>query len=197
MAGILLSHTAHWLSVVQLWALATALVADRSSDFAIPFCAAALHTFSPAGVFLCAPYSESTFAFLSMSGFLGYSHAIQYFHRGQAFRGCTAMVGAGLSFGIASIVRGNGILAGIPYLIEAIAAGLAILLQGFTMTRFSRLVSVIVGGMFVGIGMLIPQVLGYREYCLGRNAGARRPWCELTVPSIFSWVQTHYWYVFR
>jgi phosphatidylinositol glycan class V len=38
--------------------------------------------------------------------------------------------------------------------------------------------------------------LAYKEYCesSGTDQG-RRPWCNYWIPSIYSWVQSHYWYV--
>lgn len=193
-AGLFLSHMAHWLSVIQLWALTTTLLAgDRTRRSPIPFCAAALHILSPAGVFLSAPYSEGLFASLSISGSLGFVRASQNFIKGQVFAGCILMVSAGLAFGTASVIRGNGLLAGIPFLIEALITALAILSQGISLTRVTRLASVIAGGILIAVGMILPQALAYREYCYGRYIGDRRSWCESTIPSIFTFVQSHYW----
>jgi phosphatidylinositol glycan class V len=46
--------------------------------------------------------------------------------------------------------------------------------------------------MLVGIGFAAPQVVAYIEYCTG---GKSRPWCTRLIPSIYSWVQDHYWEV--
>jgi hypothetical protein len=62
LAGVLLSHAAHWLSVIQLWFLTAALTAEHGpQDGSLFFTAAALHIISPAGIFLSAPSSESPF----------------------------------------------------------------------------------------------------------------------------------------
>ena len=190
-ASILLSHVSHGLSVVQLWYLTDAITGHQNS--AVPLTTAALHIISPAGVFLSAPYSESLFSFLSMSGFLGYVYAVRHFDRGQVVTGSTAMVCAGLCFGTATIVRSNGVLSGIPFLIEAITSCMTILSQGISATRLTRFGSAVAGGLWVGFGMLFPQALAYQEYCHGRSTGNRRPWCNVTIPSIFTWVQSHYW----
>jgi len=105
------------------------------------------------------------------------------------------MVIAGSAFGLATLIRSNGILAGIPFLIEAVTTLLALLSQGFSLTRIVRLGSVGLGGILVAVGMFLPQVLAFQEYCAGRSPGDRREWCEWTLPSIFTFVQSHYWNV--
>ncbi|KAL2404292.1 GPI mannosyltransferase 2 [Exophiala dermatitidis] len=195
-AGLVLSNLTHWLSVIQLFALATALNnGERHSKSTIPFCAAAFHIFSPAGIFLSAPYTESLFAFLSMSGFLGYVKAVQYFERGRGLSGCGSMILSGATFGAATFVRSNGILAGTPFLLEAILTLLAIGRRGLSFSRISRLLTAVLAGLLVAMGMVIPQFVAFREYCSGRSPGDSRPWCNLVIPSIFTWVQSHYWNV--
>ncbi len=103
------------------------------------------------------------------------------------------MVIAGSAFGLATLIRSNGILAGIPFLIEAVTTMLALLSHGFSLTRIVRLGSVGLGGILVAVGMFLPQVLAFQEYCAGRSPGDRREWCEWTLPSIFTFVQSHYW----
>lgn len=180
--------------MVFLWALTSDLIRGRhESSSHVPFYAAALHIFSPAGVFLSAPYTESLFASLSMSGFWCYVNAVKRLDRGRAFAGCAFMIAAGLSFGCATMVRSNGILAGIPFLLEAIMMSWMIFSQGLSLTRLSRLASVVAGGLLVGVGMILPQFIAYQEYCGDRDFGSRRPWCEMNIPSIFTWAQSHYW----
>lgn len=181
---------------MQLWFLTRRLVdVGKNPDSVVPFRAATLYIFSPAGVFLSAPYSEALFASLSISGFLGYVYAVHYLNHGRALTGSVLMVVAGVPFGLAAIVRGNGILAGVTYLLEAVATAYALLTQDFTLSRILRLASVVAGGLLIAVGMMIPQSLAYVEYCAGRTPEARRSWCNNTIPSIFAWVQSHYWYV--
>ncbi|OAG40822.1 hypothetical protein AYO21_04899 [Fonsecaea monophora] len=196
LAGIILSHIAHWLSVIQLWASTESLIGtDEPTKSLVPFSAAALHIISPAGVFLSAPSSESAFAFLSMSGFLGYIHATQHFNRGQVFAACTTMISTAMSFSTATIVRSNGVLAGIPFLVEALTTFLAMFSRGISPSRVAWLASAVAGGLLVAFGMAYPQALAYWEYCHGRDPRDRRPWCNQTLPSIFTFVQSHYWNV--
>jgi Gpi18-like mannosyltransferase len=188
-AGVLLSHVAHYLSVVQLWHLTSALVAHP----ALAFTTGTLHIISPAGAFLSSPYSESLFSFLSMSGFLAYVSAARHFGKRQIPRACLGMILAGLSFGLATIVRSNGILFGIIFLIEALVAAHGILLRGVTPTRLVQLTAAVLAGALVGYGFAYPQFLAYNDYCYSIDVEMRRSWCGNTFPSIFAFVQSHYW----
>lgn len=179
---------------MQLWFLARRLVdLGKNPNSLVPFRAAALYIMSPAGVFLSAPYSESLFAFLSISGFLGYLHAVHHFNHARVFSGSALMVAAGALFGLATMIRGNGILAGVTYLIEAAATGFALLIQDFTLSRLVRLSATVVGGVLIGVGMIVPQSMAFTEYCVGRSPSDRRPWCNNVIPSVFTWVQSYYW----
>lgn len=193
-AGLLLSHISHLLSVIQLWALVKTSVGDqKQQDHRLAFNAAVLHIISPAGVFLSAPYAESPFAFLSMSGFLAFAYALQHFDKHHTFAGSANMVLAGVIFFAATMMRSNGILAGLPMLIEAITKTLSILTRRLSKMRIAQLMSIVVGGLLVGMGLVVPQLLAHQEYCTSQTADERRPWCNQSLPSIFTWVQSHYW----
>ncbi|KIV98160.1 hypothetical protein PV10_01840 [Exophiala mesophila] len=195
-AAMLLSHTAHLLSVVQLFFLGH-LLSDGAShtQSPIPFRAALLHILSPAGIFLSSPNAESTFAFLSMSGCVAYVYAVHRFHRSQPLAGSLAMIAAGLALGAATIFRSNGLLAGLTFLVEAFSVLFSIATQGLSALRLLRLVSTIVGGSLIAVGLAIPQVMAFQDYCAHRPNDLRREWCNRTIPSIFTWVQDHYWNV--
>ncbi|KAJ9608673.1 ER membrane glycoprotein subunit of the GPI transamidase complex-like protein [Cladophialophora chaetospira] len=153
-AGVLLSHLSHWLSVVQLWSLVNALSGEqKDGDSRLAFNTAVLHIISPAGVFLSTPCSESLFSFLSMSGFLSLVYALRQFDKQQTLAGSSAMVRAGFRFCAATMVRSNGILAGLPLLIEAITSALSILTKGLTKVRTAYLASLVATGLLVGVGL--------------------------------------------
>jgi Gpi18-like mannosyltransferase len=89
------------------------------------------------------------------------------------------------------MVRSNGVLSGFLFAYDAVVLAWKILTQGPSIHNTIRLAVIIIGGCIVGSGMVIPQFLAYRMYCLSDTD--IRPWCEWTVPSIYGWVQNYYW----
>jgi GPI mannosyltransferase 2 len=158
----------------------------------MPVVAGLLHLFSPAGIFLMAPYSESLFAFLSLLGLFVYSNSKSSLGQSVIVNGYRTML-AGAILGLSAIVRSNGILAGVIYLIDAVQSVTGILSGGATLDRILELTCTICGGLLVGIGFSIPQIQAYIEYCSGQSIDERRPWCRSIPPSIFTFVQSHYW----
>lgn len=200
LTAILLAHFSHYLSIICLWHTARILARQdgcRFSSKAIPFTACCLHILSPAGVFLSAPYSESTFSALNMFGFWLYLEAFSSNSRVSLSGRCMLVVAAGLSFGGATIVRSNGVLSGIPLLIDAISMTYKLLVSGdpsrSLWEQSALLLSTVAAGLSIAAGLVFPQILAYQEYCWGPE---RRPWCLSKVPLIFSYVQSHYWHVY-
>lgn len=157
----------------------------------ICFLSAALHIICPAGAFLSAPYGESVFSFLNITGFYLYtSSLIAEYNGATALRDIQVLTAAAL-FAVATMVRSNGILSGFLFAYDALMVGWAILTQYPSLHNIRRLSVIILGGCIVALGMLVPQVLAYRAYCMSEEN--LRPWCSLTVPSIYGWVQGYYW----
>jgi phosphatidylinositol glycan class V len=102
---------------------------------------------------------------------------------------------SGMCFGIATTFRSNGILNGLLLLEEAVKI-LWSLRYSFDFATIRRLVFTGVGGLCVAGGFFLPQYIAYTEYCREVNVSALRPWCDQTVPSIYTFVQDYYWYVF-
>lgn len=94
-------------------------------------------------------------------------------------------------FGTATTFRSNGILNGLLLLEEAVRVLLR-LKDGMNIETFRRLIAAGVGGLFVLAGFLLPQFVAYQEYCT-TSSQDRRPWCERTLPSVYTFVQEHYW----
>ncbi|KAK9450182.1 uncharacterized protein V1518DRAFT_195942 [Limtongia smithiae] len=176
-AAILIAHACHYLAVITLYAVSTkiekdlrALETEASSGRSVsganfPLVAALLYIISPGGVFMSAGYAETLFAFF---GFLGIF-----------LREINQHILAGLSFAITCGLRGNGVLWGIIFLND--------LYEAVQLKRWKKSVGVIIGGSLIGIGFLSGQVYAYYRYCPGR------PWCDNAIPSIFGFVQSHYW----
>ncbi|KAJ5225568.1 hypothetical protein N7468_006793 [Penicillium chermesinum] len=145
------------------------------------------------GAFLSAPYGESTFSFLNISGFYLYSCSLIAEQNGGAALRDVYILGAALLFAIATTVRSNGLLSGFLFAYDVLFLSWVILTQGPSVKSVRRLLVTGIGGATVAMGTLIPQVIAYRAYCLTETD--LRPWCTWTLPSIYTWVQGFYWNV--
>ncbi|KAG0639341.1 hypothetical protein HOY80DRAFT_1074595 [Tuber brumale] len=180
LSAVLLANLAHALSTAVLYAITREVF---PSDGKLPLVAALLHVISPAGLFLSAPYSESLFALLSFLGLYCY------------VRGYVVVSGAWMF--LATMVRSNGLLNGVVFLLDFWRVGWRFVVEGEGGWRaVGSLVGLGVGGLLIGAGLALPQWLAYRRYCLaGLGAGELRSWCNNTVPSIYFFVQERYWNV--
>ncbi|KAL0942065.1 gpi mannosyltransferase 2 [Colletotrichum truncatum] len=188
--GIVVAHVAHLLAVLTLHDLTLRLF-DRKS---LAFLAALLHVLSPAGLFLSAPYAESSFAFLTFAGYRLLASASGY-SRGSLGRNA-AQISAGAVFGMATACRSNGLLNGVPFAAECLVVVHALLTTSpvtvaSVKNAIAALLGPVVAGVLVATGSVVPQYLAWVRYCSG--ASEARAWCERTVPSIYSFVQEHYW----
>lgn len=101
---------------------------------------------------------------------------------------------SGILFGIATTFRSNGILNGMLLLEEALRCLYGLKRDMLDVATLRRLIATGIGGLCVASGFLLPQYIAYSEYC--RDSGVvARPWCNRVVPSIYTFVQDHYWYV--
>jgi phosphatidylinositol glycan class V len=182
---------------------------DRKPIFAL--IAAGLYIVSPAGIFLVAPFTEAPFALLNIAGHLLYilSWGDDEGSQAHGILQDLYLLAAGACFGLSATVRGNGVLSGLLFFHDAVLwfglhvenwLGIRVLtirnlpqdLQGEVRSfKFRRIPATIVAGILTGIGVATPQIIAYLEYC-GAN---ERPWCRKFPPSIFTFVQNHYWYV--
>jgi GPI mannosyltransferase 2 len=156
-----------------------------------------LHAISPAGIFLSAPYGEAAFALFNFMGMFCYVMAVQNrFHTfADAYQldACWTL-GAGLSFALAAMIRSNGLLSGIIFVWDVLAAlpRFPQLLRTREKEQLTRLIATITAGIILAIGFTLPQVVAYIQYCTGGNT---RSWCSAIPPSIYTFVQDHYWNV--
>ncbi|CAG8957113.1 hypothetical protein HYFRA_00009314 [Hymenoscyphus fraxineus] len=189
--AILIAHSSHLFSVLCLFKLTFAVFPDCTTKFA--FTSAALHILSPAGLFLSAPYAESSCALLSFAGCLVFIASLA--NDGQESLGHDLLViVSGVLFAIATTFRSNGILNGLLLLQEAVRTLLK-LSYGLRLATVRRLLFTGFGGLVVGGGLLVPQYIAWSEYCTELEVEVLRPWCNRTVPSIYAFVQDHYWNV--
>lgn len=210
--GVVLANVCHLLSVLVLYQLALAVVpASNRRNKIYALIAACVHIFAPAGICLVAPYTEAPFSFLNFLGHLLYVYS---WCRTEACQhGIVqdlALVGAGLCFGIAATVRGNGLLSGILFFVDLVL-WLGVRFEEVFNVRVvnlgtlplstqahmkgiggRRIPATIFAGLILAIGFATPQYLAWAEYCAS-NVLVDRPWCHKIPPSIYSWVQSHYW----
>jgi len=184
--GVGAAHVSHLLSVLVLYRLGILVWRDRR----VAFVGACLHVFSPAGIFLSAPYSESTFALLSFAGYFLYAKGC--YAREPTARSDAWQLLAGAVFGVATVFRSNGIFNGLPFAYEA-AQELVRFLRSPDRVTFRRLIFLGVGGLCVGAGLVVPQLVAYQRYCSGLSGASPRPWCARVFPSIYTYVQELYW----
>lgn len=190
LVAVCIAHTAHLLSVLVLFRLTAAVFPSSSSTPGLALTASLLHIISPAGLFLSSPFAESSCALLSFLGCYLFTKSVR--SGGQPTIGHDLLVFAsGVVFGLATTLRSNGIFNGLLLLEEALR-NLFYFRSDPSLVRIRRLVATGLGGLCVGAGFLLPQYIAYSEYCTQTSVQSR-PWCEKTLPSIYTFVQEHYW----
>ncbi|KAE9976121.1 hypothetical protein BLS_000042 [Venturia inaequalis] len=208
--AIILANLSHLLSVFVLHRLALALpLGKKENTSSFAFVAATLHILSPAGLFLSAPYGESTFSLLSFLGQLLYVSSYSTSPKSYGIKNDTFLLLAGICFCLSSTVRGNGLLSGILLLHDA-CLWACMVLDRLSVPILSikiipaifrdavhefpsrRMPATVIAGLLVGIGFATPQYVAWGDYC-SADVANKRPWCDRLPPSIFSWVQKEYW----
>lgn len=194
LAGIIIAHAFHLLSVLLLFALTLQLFpSSYPARYWIASVTAYLDILSPAGLFLSAPYSESPFAAFNIAGMLLCVRCWTSDSSPKLHSLGIAM--AGICFGIACTVRGNGLLSGAVFVEPFILSCTDLLFRGNR--SFDTLVSLAaygVAGCFTLAGSIYPQYLAYTQYCAELPTVTQaRPWCSRTLPSVYTWVQEQYW----
>lgn len=192
-AGVLISHVSHLLSVFMLYGLVHHLpIMNKPERRKVAFIAASLHIFSTAGLFLSAPYAESLFSMLNFLGVLlhagvPYEMSLEKYGPSALFR----LLLSGVCFGLATTCRSNGVFSELIYFHHVY-----MLFHSKINIRTIMTIAVIgLSAVTILAGMLLPQYLAYQDFCVDSSAGELRPWCSRSLPSVYSWVQEHYWYV--
>ncbi|KAI0133691.1 GPI mannosyltransferase 2 [Xylariales sp. AK1849] len=187
-AGVFVAHISHLLSVLALYQLGLKLYNEQR----LSLIAALLHILSPAGLFLSAPYAESTFSFLTFTGYLLFAHGS--LGKSQTLLGDFAIVSSGFIFGSATTFRSNGLLNGIPFAVYTLVE-LSRLVKTPTAIGFRRLAALGLGALCIVIGSIGPQAFAYQEFCSEPSGAQLRPWCTKWIPSIYTFVQERHWNV--
>lgn len=101
-----------------------------------------------------------------------------------------SLVMSGACFGLATTVRSNGIFSGLIYIHHVSA----LFYSRINLRTILTATVIGISAMLILSGMLIPQYMAYQEFCNVTSDVDIRPWCSRTLPSIYTWVQEHYWY---
>ncbi|KAL8797620.1 MAG: hypothetical protein Q9182_007170 [Xanthomendoza sp. 2 TL-2023] len=171
-------------------------LSQRGVAFALV--SASLHILSPAGLFLSAPYAESSFSLLNFFGFFLYALNLQAHDDGRLGLRDMLALASGLAFGLATMFRSNGILSGLLFCYDIVRSILTLRSDAQPqriLASLRRVTFIGISGLLVATGSFFPQFLAYHEYCVQGKPEHRAMWCTHRVPSIYAWVQSHYWNV--
>lgn len=159
----------------------------------IPFVASVLHILTPASLFLSAPYTESLFSLLNLAGMLCYAGSRSAARSSfLSFQKVVYKLSSGLLFAVATTIRSNGLLSGLVLLYDVARYLPQLLSMRLNVHDLCRIIVTCVSGSLIVVGFVGPQYLAYLDFCSTSDTTAR-PWCEKSIPSIYSWVQSHYW----
>ena len=161
----------------------------------ISFISACLHILSPAGMFLSAPCAESPFALLQFSAYYFYAISAKARMRDSLVSRDMYQIVAGCLMGLATTVRSNGLLSGLIFAYDAVENIVLLFRSDRSIASLRKLLVTSIAGSFVGLGAVAPQYLAYQEFCMGTEHAKMRIWCSKPVPSVYAWVQSHYWSV--
>ncbi|KAK3945492.1 glycosyltransferase [Diplogelasinospora grovesii] len=188
--GVAVANTAHLLSALVLYRLGLLLSGSDGNRKKVALIAAICHVLSPAGMFLAAPNPESSFSLLSFTGYLLFALSCS---QQQTLKRDGYVILAGVVFGLATAFRSNGILNGIPFAFEVLRTLPLLLTARYpseAVDTVQHLAALGIGGVCVAAGSVIPQAIAYQRYCTGSSP---RGWCQGYLPSIYAFVQEHYW----
>jgi phosphatidylinositol glycan class V len=192
-AGIVISNVCHLLSVLVLCRLLTIILGPRQRH-QLPFISSVLHVFTPASLFLSAPYTEALFSLLNLTGMFYYAQSrFAAQSKSAGLQEDIYKLSSGLFFGVATLMRSNGLLSGLILLWDVARYLPRIISMRLTVHDMRRIIVTCASGVLVALGFVGPQALAYTEFC-SQNTNSQPPlWCSKRIPSIYSWVQDHYW----
>ena len=200
LVGTVLSHVSHLLSTLLLYLLAFRLLpigqGKAATGPSTPLVAACLYIASPAGIFLSAPYIEAPFATLQFLGTLSCVEAWREEEQdGILGKKCLLTIIGGACFGLSSTFRSNGLLSLLVFLAPCLSAVKQFLRKPVDVNNITYGVSLAIACLLTLAGTVGPQYIAYEAYCSQPRDQSLRPWCDRLLPSIYSFVQDHYWCV--
>lgn len=196
LAAVLISNASHLVSVLLLYQLCVTI--DTRTPYGVRSeVVAALHVFAPAGIILSAPYGESLFSALSFAGYLSYAKSDMTSSSVDAwttFKSDLYVLLSGALFGLSCMVRSNGLFNGVILAVDLMRSLRPLVSRNTTSAILRRMASLTAAGLLIAAGFVYPQYIAWREYC-GANVSPidKRDWCEALLPSVYTFVQSHYW----
>jgi phosphatidylinositol glycan class V len=134
------------------------------------------------------------FSFLNFTGMFLYAHSRSTAEgRGPSALEDVCKLGSGLFFAFAALMRSNGLLSGSILLYDVARYVPRVTSAQLSMFDIRRIIVSCLAGVLVALGFVGPQYVAYKEFCYQERDIETRPWCEKSLPSIYSWVQSHYW----
>lgn len=185
MYGILLSNLAHYLSCLLLYVLTKRVFHNSGVKVEhLAFYSSVALTFSPAGVFLTAPYSEPLCMFLTISALLFREfsldksvNASKSIRESPSVKTSWLYILSGTLVALAFAVRSNAVFLGIVYLVDLASC---IDRRGFILAT--------IAGSQLFLAVVVSQVVPYMALCPDRGE-----WCNGRIPSFLWFAQSHYW----
>lgn len=171
----------------MLYALTVQMLPMTRAKHEIALCAALLSVVTPAGMFLSAPYAEAPFAMTQFGGML--ACALAWKPGKSMVQQSLLTILAGACFGLACTLRSNGIFSGLVF-VEPFLLACSASTRRFSVRALGQTIAPSIAGLLTIGGLLLPQYIAYQEYC---TLGQPRPWCSRFLPSVYTWVQSHYW----
>lgn len=172
-----LANLATLVGPVLLFRLGWRVVRDKK----VAETAALLSIFAPSsGTTLTSPTPEPFFSIACLMGMLALENTNK-----QGSVGWGQVMFASISFAIATSFRANGVL-----LVAYIA--FALLNRVRRDNHVVLLLKLVLGGTICIAPNVLFQTWAYTRFCLADHT---RPWCENRWPSVYSFVQSHYWNV--
>jgi Gpi18-like mannosyltransferase len=176
LAALLLNNLAFCATLLLFYRLSLHVL--RSPALALTACV--FYCCSPATVFHAMAYTEPLFGFFTTLGlYLLYCRG--------------SLAGASLAFAASAGVRSNGVVS-FGFVAHWSARRALAALRGPAPARWLALARCAAAAPLAGV-VAAPyaafQYWGYRRYCL--QQAQPRPWCAAALPSLYGFVQSHYW----
>lgn len=132
---------------------------------------------------LVTPTPEPFFSFFALLGHLCLQHTPR-----NTFSTILFTASAALCFAVATAFRANGIL-----LAGFIAWHIVWRAKPFAFPLF-RLITAVLLSLVAAAPLLLTQLWAFERFC-GKDSFPIRSWCDNRVPSVYSFVQSNYWWV--